>query len=236
LGPVDTATVTGALDRIAEELWRVDTAAEGARALDLHVRRADALVEMARRAMAVDATTAKRPEPLVIVLIDHLTLSGQLTEYGVCELIDGTPIAPATARRLACSAGILPIVLDGKSRPLDLGATQRFATAAQRIALTVRDRSCVFPGCDRPHSICDAHHLVEHPVGPTALENLALVCEAHHHLVHEGHWQLRPLDDGGWLARGPTGVERVRPPRTREPSPDTPAPPTDTDQLQLLAS
>jgi hypothetical protein len=235
LDPIAAATVTGALDRIAEQLWRTDVTADGARLLDLHVRRADALVELARRAMAVDPTTAKRPEPLVIVLIDHLTLAGQLSDHGICELIDGTPIPPDTARRLACSAGILPIVLDGNSRPLDLGTSQRYATAAQRLALTVRDRGCVFPGCDRPHTICDAHHLVEHPVGPTALENLALVCEAHHHLVHESGWRLQPLDDGGWLARSPTGTERTRLPHTRPPTPDPPAPPTETDQPQLLA-
>jgi Domain of unknown function (DUF222) len=242
LDPVAAATVTTALDRIAEELWRADTAGDAARSLDLHVRRADALVEMAERAMAADPTSSKRPEPSVIVLIDHQTLAGQLAATGICELADGTPIAPDTARRLACAAGILPVVLDGTGRPLDLGAAQRYASAAQRLALMVRDRGCVFPGCDRPHSICDAHHLVEHPAGPTRLDNLALVCEAHHHLVHEGRWTLQPLPDGGWLARSPTGVERIRPHRGRPPSPDPPAPdPHDIDsdrpeQRDLLAS
>ena len=119
----------------------------------------------------------------------------------MCELTDGTPIPPDTARRLACTAGILPVVLDGNSRPLDLGTSQRYASPAQRLALMVRDRGCVFPGCDRPHWMCDAHHLLEHPAGPTDLENLALVCEAHHHLVHEGGWRLEPSDHGGWIAR-----------------------------------
>jgi Domain of unknown function (DUF222) len=248
LDPIAAATVTTALDRIAEELWRADTSGDGARVLDLHVRRADALVEMAKRAMAADPNSAKRPEPSVVVLIDHLTLAGQIATAGVCELIDGAPIAPDTVRRVACTAGILPVVLDGKSRPLDLGTSQRYASAAQRLALTVRDRGCVFPGCDRPHTICDAHHLLEHPVGPTNLENLALVCEAHHHLVHEGGWRLQRLDDGGWLARSPTGVERIRPPGGRERLPDPPAPPDqvdqpdqpdrigDAEQLDLLAS
>jgi hypothetical protein len=188
------------------------------------VRRADALVEMARRAMAVDPTSAKRPEPGVIVLIDHHTLLGQLTSTGVCELADGAALPPATARRLACSAGILPVVLDGKGRPLDLGHTQRYASASQRLALMVRDGGCVFPGCDRPQWMCDAHHLDPYPSGPSNLANLALVCEAHHHTVHEGGWTLSATDDGGWLARSPAGVERVRPPRRRQPSPDPPAP------------
>jgi Domain of unknown function (DUF222) len=235
LDPVAGSTVTSALDRIAEELWRQDVGGDGARVLDLHVRRADALVEMARRAMAVDPPSAKRPDPSVVVLIDHETLAGQLAAAGVCELADGTAIAPETARRLACTAGILPVVLDGKSRPLDLGVTQRFATPAQRVALMVRDGACVFPDCNRPRWMCDAHHLIEHPTGPTDLENLALVCDAHHHLVHEGGWTLEPLPDGGWLARSPAGVERRRPPR-RRPSPDPPAPPSMQPELDLLAS
>jgi hypothetical protein len=223
LDPVAGATVTSALDRIAEELWRADGAAAGARIVDLHVRRADALVEMARRAMAVEIGSAKRPDPAVMVLIDHRTLLAELAEAGVCELGDGTALAPATARRLACSAGILPVVLDGKSRPLDLGTSQRYASAAQRLALMARDGGCVFPGCDRPHEWCDAHHLDEFPRGPTDLANLALVCEAHHHTVHEGGWRLEPTAEGGWRARSPAGLERIRATRRRQPSPDPPA-------------
>jgi hypothetical protein len=235
LDPIAGATVTSALDRIAEELWRADTGRDGARALDLHVRRADALVEMAKRAMTIEPTTGRRPEPTVMVLIDHQTLAGQLTAAGVCQLADGTEIAPATARRLACTAGILPVVLDGKSRPLDLGTAQRYASPAQRLALLVRDRGCVFPGCDRPHWICDAHHLKPFPIGPTDLARLASLCDAHHHLVHEGGWTLEPLADGGWRARSPDGIERVRPPRQRERWPDLPATPVEDDQLELIA-
>jgi hypothetical protein len=211
LDPVAGAAVLGALDRIAEELWRGDV--DGARAFDLHVRRADALVQLAERAMAVDPTTMKRADPSLVVLIDHLTLTGQLTDAGVCELADGTTLSPATARRLACTAGILPVVLDGPSRKLDLGYTQRLASSAQRQALMVRDRGCVFPDCDRPFWMCDAHHLDPFPRGPTDLANLASVCEAHHHLVHEGGWTLTPTSDGSWRARSPSGVVKIRPPR-----------------------
>jgi hypothetical protein len=102
----------------------------------------------------------------------------------------------------------------------------------------VRDRGCVFPGCDRPPPLCDAHHLTPFPVGPTDLDELASLCHDHHHLVHEGGWTLQPLADGAWRARSPTGIKRVRPPRQRERGPDLPAAPTQpdhTDQLDLLA-
>jgi hypothetical protein len=236
LDPVAGATVVTALDRLAEELWRADTTRHGARVLDLHVRRADALVEMANRAMTVDpAAGGRRPEPTVVVLIDHQTLTAQLAATGICQLAGGTPIPPATARRLACSAGILPVVLDGKSRPLDLGTTQRYASAAQRLALMVRDQGCVFPGCDRPPPLCDAHHLTPFPAGPTDLDELASLCHDHHHLVHEGGWTLQPLEDGAWQARSPTGEERTRPPQQRQRWPDPPATPDHTNQLDLLA-
>ena len=55
---------------------------------------------------------------------DHLT--GDLT---------GDRITAAQARRLACTAKILPIVLGGESLPLDLGRTRRLFTPTQRKAL-----------------------------------------------------------------------------------------------------
>jgi hypothetical protein len=214
LEPTAASMFMTVLDRIAEELWRSDR--DEARIVGLHVRRADALVELARRADAVDPATAglRRPDPALVALIDHRVLVDELTDAGACcQLADGTPISPATARRLACSAGILPAVLGGASVPLDWGKARRLATPAQKLALMVRDGdTCVFPECDRPWTWCDAHHLAEFPRGPSDLENLALVCDTHHHFVHEGRWELRQESDGGWRARGPTGVQLYRPP------------------------
>jgi hypothetical protein len=214
LAPIAATTFITVLDRIAEELWRSDS--DEARIVGLHMRRADALVELARRADAVDPTTQglRRPDPALYALIDHRVLVDELTGAGVCcQLADGTPISPATARRLACTAGIIPAVLGGDSVPLDWGRARRLATPAQKLALMIRDGdTCVFPNCDRPWTWCDAHHLTEFPRGPSDLENLALVCDTHHHFVHEGRWTLRHESDGGWLARGPTGVQLHRPP------------------------
>src|SRR5262249_10460930 len=42
----------------------------------------------------------------------------------------GTPIPPGPARRLACDAKLLPIVLGGASEPLDLGRTARLVSPA----------------------------------------------------------------------------------------------------------
>jgi hypothetical protein len=99
----------------------------------------------------------------------------------------------------------LPPVLGGApSRPLDLGRATRVVTPAQRQALAVRDGGCVFPGCSRPLAWCEAHH-VRHWLdgGPTDLDNLALVCRAHHRAVHEGGWQLIREPDGRFTATPP---------------------------------
>ncbi|MGA9749025.1 MAG: HNH endonuclease signature motif containing protein, partial [Nocardioides sp.] len=60
---------------------------------------------------------------------------------------------------------------------------------------------------------CDAHHLTHWADdGPTSLDNLVLLCRAHHTLIHATPWQVRlnPLD------RRP---EFRRPPRHGQPPP-----------------
>ena len=112
-----------------------------------------------------------------------------------CETDDGVPLTGEALRRLACDAGVLPAVMGGDGQPLDLGRRQRTVTPAQRTALIVRDGGCIFPGCDRPPSWSDAHHIIHWlNRGPTDLWNLCLLCSNHHHTVHDGTWTLRHLD------------------------------------------
>lgn len=80
--------------------------------------------------------------------------------------------------------------------------------------MKIRDKHCVFPGCDTPPNRCQVHHLhFWGEGGRTDLCNLALVCAFHHHLVHEYHWALAvapPTPDhpaGGWIATAPDGYE-----------------------------
>jgi hypothetical protein len=99
----------------------------------------------------------------------------------------------------------LPHLLGGApSQPLDVGRTSRVVTPAQRHALAVRDGGCVFPGCSRPLVWCEAHHLWHWlDGGPTDLDNLVLLCRAHHRAVHEGRWRLTRNPDGGVTASPP---------------------------------
>jgi hypothetical protein len=114
----------------------------------------------------------------------------------VGRLDSGDRVSPATVRRLACDAQILPIVLGGTGQVLDAGRARRLATGPLRRALVVRDRGCAFPGCDRPARWCQAHHIIGWiRGGRTDLANLVLLCRHHHRLVHEGDWTVRPASD-----------------------------------------
>ena len=55
-----------------------------------------------------------------------------------CRLGDGTPLSPASARRLACDAGFLPVVLRGDGEVLDVGHTAQGWPASVRRAGAVR--------------------------------------------------------------------------------------------------
>ena len=178
------------LRRLAEARWRAehpDVDGVPATALSCPQRDADALVDMARRSRQLADNNG---DPLgshvdVMVLIDAETLQRGMHEHSRCELDDTTPLSPATARRLLCDADILTAALDRPSLKLDLGYSRRTASMSLRRALIARDRTCTAPGCDRPHWMCEIHHIIPWLLGgPTNLDNLTLLCSKHHHLHH----------------------------------------------------
>ncbi len=132
-----------------------------------------------------------------------------------CMLENGPGVDLATARRIACDAAMVAVlhnVRDGE--PLRLGRKTRTISPAQRRALRIRDGGCCFPGCHR-RTFLEAHHVQWWSLlGHTDLENLVLVCRAHHMLVHEGGFTVSAASDmpeQGWVFRDPYGVLVVRP-------------------------
>jgi hypothetical protein len=201
-------------------------------------RRADALAELARRALEggrLPHTGGVRPQ--LTVTVELASLLGHAAPGGEGGWVG--PLPAETCRRLACDAAltraitchhdgdgngdgglagrlraavaVLPPALGGaRCELLDLGRATRVVSAAQRRALAVRDGGCSFPGCDRPLAWCDAHHL-RHWVhgGPTDLANLVLLCRAHHRDVHEGGWQIH-RHPGGDLTAAPPHRRQTR--------------------------
>ena len=176
-------------------------------------RRMDALLEVVQRGVASAdgvATTAKAEVFVSVSLEDLVARSNAATVFGSGE--SGTLIGPETARRIACDAGIVPVVLGKDGEVLDLGRRFRLFTSAQLRALWLRDGGCTFPDCTVPASWCDGHHL-QHWAdgGSTDLGNAALLCGRHHTVVHrkgylgelvegEVRWTLVPGSYDHWLA------------------------------------
>jgi hypothetical protein len=116
---------------------------------------------------------------------------------GTATLADGTRITADHARRLACTAGLLPAVLSGDSEVLDLGRTKRLFTPAQRQALTLRHRECRADGCTVPSTWCEAHHRDPWATGgPTDLDHAELLCPHHHRRIHDPDYTHRRHPDG----------------------------------------
>lgn len=131
----------------------------------------------------------------VVVTMELETLLGGLK---AASLDTGGRISAGEARRLACRAGIVPIVLGGPSVVLDAGRKRRFHSEAQRIAMGVRDGGCTAVGCDAPPALCQAHH-DETPWsrgGGTSVEHGRLLCPKHHGLIHDSSYQ-HSLDKHG---------------------------------------
>jgi len=185
-------------------------------------RRLDALVELVRIAVEspqVGDHGGARPHLVVTVPLATLLADPRLKSPEDLPHLDldlpsatdaGVPISPATARRLACDAGIIPAVLGTRGEPLDLGRVTYTAPRALRRAVILRDKHCRFPGCRRRPRHCHTHH-IDHWAdgGTTDLDNLCLLCDYHHHVIHQPNsWHIR---------KTPTGPQFVPPPWIRGP-------------------
>lgn len=128
---------------------------------------------------------------LAVVSLDALE-SGRGVGWldGVSE-----PVSAATIGELACDSGFRRVVLGLHGEILDLGRTERYFSSAQRLALAARDGGCVWPQCTAPPSWCHAHHVEEWSQGgATDIGNGALLCSAHHHMLHASEFTMRMID------------------------------------------
>jgi hypothetical protein len=113
------------------------------------------------------------------------------------ELHGYGPIDPATARRIAA---IAPTFLRVLTHPItgdviEAAGRYRIPTALCEV-LVVADQHCRFPGCGRRAARCELDHTVDWAQGGrSTASNLAHLCTSHHHLKHDGGWQVtRPPD------------------------------------------
>jgi hypothetical protein len=110
----------------------------------------------------------------------------------------GIVIRPDEFPMAACDSDLYRVVVNAEGEVLDIGRTSRFWTIPIRRAITNRDRGCIFPGCDRPPSWCDAHHCWEwDDGGPTSQDNGCLLCRRHHTFIHKKKWRVVIPKPGG---------------------------------------
>jgi hypothetical protein len=171
---------------------------------ELQQQQADALVEIFRAYLtggeSKRSTTADHYQ--VTVHVDERALRGAPDENSKSDL----PIE--TVRRLCCDGAIVPLVQDDTGKPTGLGRKHRVVHPQLRRALLARDRGCRFPGCTHSKWL-DAHHVVHWADGgKTTPDNLVMLCSAHHRLLHEGGFEIRPGPNGEWQFRNASGFRQ----------------------------
>jgi hypothetical protein len=198
LDKVGGAAVRTALEPLAKRAGKGDD-----RTRD--TRMADALVDLSMRALD-NGLVPQRAHLQVTASLE--TLLGLPGAPGA-NMEFSLPISAKAVERLACDCAVTRIILGSDSTVIDVGRAKRTISGPQRKALKVRDGGCTWPGCDRPVSMTEGHHLV-HWIhnGPGDLPNLTLVCYRHHWMVHEGGWQIARTDEGRLVTIPPqTGLE-----------------------------
>ncbi|WP_457253117.1 DUF222 domain-containing protein [Pedococcus sp. P5_B7] len=189
------AIVDAAVDALAKPQKDPDTGDYDPRTPG--ARRADALIDLVRRAVSAPDGVPRQAKTslLVTIKLDEL----QQLCRGAGLTVGGEPVPIETVRRLACDAQVIPAVLGTRGEILEQGRAERLFNRAQIRHLWLRDQHCTFPGCTRPASWCDAHHLLHWADGgPTDTAHGALLCQRHHTVVHSNRY-------AGEVVRGLSG-------------------------------
>ncbi|WP_166657823.1 MULTISPECIES: HNH endonuclease signature motif containing protein [Microbacterium] len=166
----------------------------------------DLLIDVVRSgalAEAKDVFGAREPGVRLIVMKDavtgdtvHRDAFGRLMATGHVE-DGGTTVDGATIERALCLGGSVEVTVDTTGKPLDVGRLERLFTSTQRVALAVRDGGCMWPGCDRPPAMCEAHHCVPWGQGGfTDIDDGILLCRFHHMNLHFRGWAIERDGDG----------------------------------------
>ncbi len=163
--------------------WATQDPAEVRQTRPTPVAAGQAFTELLERMDAADLPSVGGVGATVVVTMTIDSLMGGLA---AAALATGEVISAGAARRLACEAGVIPMVLGGTSEVLDVGRRRRFHTRAQRLAIAQRDKTCVVGGCDAPPSRCHVHHVIPWSEGgSTSVKDGRLYCSAHHAMVHD---------------------------------------------------
>jgi hypothetical protein len=185
-------------------------------AVPLSQRRAEALVTVA--ACFLDnqhLRAAGRHRPHVSVIVE----ASEIDRGAHSKLADDQALLdPNTTSRLLCDCTIDRIIRqrddEGRTAIVDVTAPTRVIPMGMWSALVLRDQHCRFPGCDRPTTWSEGHHVQwVSRGGPTRMDNLVLLCRRHHRMLHTRRGYEAKLEpDGTFHVTYPDGTERVTEP------------------------
>ncbi|GLZ35138.1 HNH endonuclease [Lentzea sp. NBRC 105346] len=188
--PVIGAAFRAALDPLAKPH---PAGPEGPDPRSLVERQGDAFAELINLVLRADVLPEHGGETVTMaVTVSYDDLKANV---GQAVLDNQEHIPVKQLRKLACEAGVIPIVMGSRSQPLNVGRKARLFNSGLRRALVARDRGCAFPGCDRPPRHCEGHH-IKHWAdgGKTSLHNGVLLCRRHHDLIHQSDWEVKLLN------------------------------------------
>ncbi len=160
----------------------------------------DALVDMVRIATFADAGTVfGGRRPAVQVLVAERDLHADVGVANFEGQVDAVSVA--TAKRHICDAGIVAALFDDDGQAVNVGRDRRLFTPRQRVGMAARDGGCRFPGCDRPPSWTEAHHIDEwlRDHGNTDIADGVLLCRHHHLLTHNNGWRVQRSGGEYWV-------------------------------------
>jgi hypothetical protein len=171
-------------------------------------RLCDAFMELIRG--SVPGGTGRTTAANSSVVVVHAPLGALVDEDGEASELAGELerdglIDCETLQEVACDATIVIGVDDDVGHTMYEGRARRFPSDTQRREVMRRDRQCRFPGCKHV-TFTNVHHIVPwKPGGTTDLDNLALVCVYHHHLVHKKVWTMTGNANEELTFVGPNG-------------------------------
>jgi hypothetical protein len=174
------AALQTSLERRAEQIVLADRPHS-----PMEARLADALVEL-----VTGSSEQPAPVPTLVVHAGVEVLTGEESAEGpwLAETEVGQRLCSEAVRRLCDSR--IEWVLHSGNRMVGIGRRGRTVPGTIARLLRHRDSGCRFPGCERRRWV-QAHHIVHWGSGGgTDLDNLVLLCHAHHRLIHEGGWRI----------------------------------------------
>jgi hypothetical protein len=195
-------------------------------------RQHDALLEAAK--LVLKSGTLPASGGVATTIQVTLTAEQLREQTGVTTNAYGDLLPLSELAKLAAEAELVPVIFDDLGGILAYGTSRRIVPPTMRRALTARDKGCVIPGCTRPPSQTEAHHVIrwEHG-GETNLDNLVLLCDYDHDTHERRGWTITMINSVPWSTPPPWLDPDQQPRRnTAHDTPLTPLPEALTPTLE----